>query len=314
MKKIFIAITLILCIQPFYGRQGIRTLKEINSFGGLQSDLFFFITDIDTDENENIYITDSIDCCIKKIDGKGNLICKAGRKGQGPGEFQYPVLIKVFKNNVYVVDQSRPGISVFSKDLKYKNMIIYPYPIYDLQILSNDEIILNSIISKKIPPIVKINMKGDILNGEKKIDGVTNEWWKSAGKLAVDKKDDIYFISSFENSLIKCDYKLNIIWKSNLGEEKRANLKTAETSLGKVVLPTEMLYKDIKVDDDRNIYLLCGKKNKNNSRELLILNSSGDKTGICVIPHPSHLFHIDNKKHIYALADEGVTIKKYLLN
>ena len=44
---------------------------------------------IATDSKGNIYVTDMMDYSVKKFSNKGKLIKKAGRKGQGPGEFSY---------------------------------------------------------------------------------------------------------------------------------------------------------------------------------------------------------------------------------
>jgi len=273
--------------------------------------LFYFITDLDVDENENMYVSDSIDCNIKKIDKNGNILGKAGRKGQGPGEFQFPVIIKVFNNSVYVVDQGKVGISIFTKELKYINSIVFPYPIYDLNILSNNEIVLACMMSNATPSIIKINQKGEIIRGEIKGGFNNNEWWKSMGKIAIDKNDNVFYVSAFENTIYKCDKELKVMWKITLGIKKHATLETADTKIGKVVLPTEMIYKDIKLDVNGNIYLLSGIKNKDNSRDVIVLNSTGENIGKIVIPYPTYIFHIDNKNQIYALADEGITIKKY---
>jgi hypothetical protein len=72
-----------------------------------------------------------------------------------------------------------------------------------------------------------------------------------------------------------------------------------------------MLYKDISIDNDGNIYLVSGTKEKNNSREILVLNSNGDHINSIYLPVPSYLLHIDKNNNFYAIADEGVTIKKY---
>jgi hypothetical protein len=90
-------------------------LKEVLSIGGEEKDILFQWAGVTTDLSNNIYLTDSIDYSIKKFKEDGTLLKKAGRRGQGPGEFLAPRLIKYFDRFLYVTDQNKPGIQVFDE-------------------------------------------------------------------------------------------------------------------------------------------------------------------------------------------------------
>jgi hypothetical protein len=68
----------------------------------------------------NFYIADSKTLKILKFDQSGKFIKEAGRKGQGPGEFQYPREIVLDNNaNVYVLDTGNGRISIFDREFQY---------------------------------------------------------------------------------------------------------------------------------------------------------------------------------------------------
>lgn len=69
------------------------TFRENLSIGaeaGEEYQMFDTNPQLAVDADLNIYILDYRNYRVLKFDKKGNFIWKAGRKGQGPGEFQYP--------------------------------------------------------------------------------------------------------------------------------------------------------------------------------------------------------------------------------
>ena len=72
------------------------------------------------DGNENIYICDQQDCAIKVFNSDGRLIRSFGRKGQGPGEFQYFASLALLPNgNLLVQDAKQARTSIFSLDGRF---------------------------------------------------------------------------------------------------------------------------------------------------------------------------------------------------
>jgi hypothetical protein len=74
------------------------------------------------DVNGNIYVLDNKSSCIFKFDKNGLFIKKAGRKGQGPGEFNNPYCFYVNNKYVLVIDNSNYCIQFFDLDLNYRKM------------------------------------------------------------------------------------------------------------------------------------------------------------------------------------------------
>jgi hypothetical protein len=80
-------------------------LREVLSIGGIDQDVLSQWADVVVDGQDDLFVTDDMDFSVKKFDAKGNLIKKAGRKGQGPGEFSAPRYVGCSEKLVYVTDQ-----------------------------------------------------------------------------------------------------------------------------------------------------------------------------------------------------------------
>jgi len=74
---------------------------------------------IDVDSEENIYLLhlQSRENCIFKFNKEGNFISSFGRRGQGPGEMQYPIFFQVINNEIAVTDPTK--VVFFSNNGKF---------------------------------------------------------------------------------------------------------------------------------------------------------------------------------------------------
>ena len=313
MKKLKIIITLIffgIITQPRFCLTAIKLiqLKEILSIGTLSDDLIFFLTSVAVDEKGFIYLTDSMDYSIKKFDQKGMLIKKTGRKGQGPGEFLFPVIIEYCNGTVYIVDQNRPGIQVFDDNLNYKTHVSFNAPIFDLEVLNNGRIFVLSPLLSELPPILQINgNKSAILDSL--MENPREGYWKSNGKFEIDSQGNIFFVASFEDNIAKFDKERKLIWKKTLLGGRMVKQKYSQAA--KLTIPTEMIYKDIAFDKFGNIYILGGHVAEHRSRDVYVLDNNGNHLTTFMLQEPSHFLYIDNKNFLYSKAAEGTTLKKY---
>lgn len=92
--------------------------KENYIFGG--------ISDIETDDEGNIYISDYINCRVQKYSPTGEYLFTFGNgKGQGPGQFQRPRYIALdSKRNLYVVDINQSKVLIFDSSGRFDREII----------------------------------------------------------------------------------------------------------------------------------------------------------------------------------------------
>ena len=103
------------------------SLEEDLSIGvdeGDENYMFSFPVDIDSDLNGNIYVLDFKELTIKKYDSKGTFERNISRRGQGPGELEYPICFYVDLNDlIYILDYSEKKIEIFDVSGDYKKSI-----------------------------------------------------------------------------------------------------------------------------------------------------------------------------------------------
>ena len=97
-------------------------LELVGTIGGLDAEenlSFNNPNDIVRDSAGNLYILDTDNQRIQKLDSEGKFIKTIGRKGQGPGEFQSAHSMDIDnENNLFVFDMRSRRIEVLSSDGK----------------------------------------------------------------------------------------------------------------------------------------------------------------------------------------------------
>ena len=315
LRIILLIASFSMVVQPtLFGAQiKLIQLKEVLSIGSSDDDLIFFVTSVATDEKGFIYLTDSLDYSVKKFNDKGVLIKKAGRKGQGPGEFMFPVLIECSQGLIYVADQTMPGIQVFDSDLKFKTRLHFNFLLFDLKASSNNSIYGLSLFLAGEPPIAHID--ADVTkNISLSTMSPGASIIKRSGKFDIDGEGNIYFAASFEDKIEKYDKYLKKIWQKNLFGGKKAR-ETSDASISTLKgIPTEMIYKEIALDRTGHLFILGGTGAEHRSRDVYVLDADGNYLTTIVLPEPTHLLHVDQKNYLYSRAGEGTTLKKYAVD
>jgi hypothetical protein len=104
--------------------------------------LFYPPSDIEIDDEGNIYILDSAKKSIQIYDKKGHFLQKFGRKGQGPGEMERPIEMCLDKeNNIYVQDINRRKVHIFNKKGEFIRTITLDFRIGPFEITAEGNIL-----------------------------------------------------------------------------------------------------------------------------------------------------------------------------
>lgn len=141
-------------------------LEEDLSLGNENDDNYYFPkgASIALDDQENLYVLDSGNTRIQKYDAAGKYVQTIGRKGQGPGEFQFPSMICFDgEGNLCVYDMR--SLKIFAADGTYKKSISLVTFIQPRFYISRENFIFGMDINYMAPEgpriaIVKLNPDG----------------------------------------------------------------------------------------------------------------------------------------------------------
>ena len=129
-------------------------LQEVARIDDSDDVLLGRITGISTDERDRIYISDDGEKRINVYTPDGEYLQSLGRKGQGPGEFEYIHNLVIDENHVYALDFSKNFINTyFLETLEFDTTIpllredqriekLQGYFPSDFQVLSSGEVLV----------------------------------------------------------------------------------------------------------------------------------------------------------------------------
>jgi hypothetical protein len=127
--------------------------------------------------------------------------------------------------------------------------------------------------------------------------------------VALDGQGHFYLAYVFQDRIESWDRSGKRLWSKNLLGIKKVEMKKIDD----YVLPTEVCYKDVSLDDRGRLFVLAGKHAKNPSRDVYVLSPSGEWLSTLTLPDTTHCIYIDRQNFLYARANQGITLKKYRL-
>lgn len=151
LKCLFILIV-IFCFLPLFCQHNIKSLEieKLNLILSLPSEenrIFMTIPFISIDGEKNIYAVDNRQHKVFRLDMKGRVTLELGRKGQGPGDLEWPYLITNYNSKVIIVDNS--FISIFNYDGKFEHKFRIYNPVISMAVADN-KIYLTEVQNDKI--------------------------------------------------------------------------------------------------------------------------------------------------------------------
>jgi len=154
--------------EPVYG-EILLDLEEDLSIGREDDDnyVFYQVSNIDVDDQGNIYVLEGGNCRLQKFDRTGQYLQTIGKKGQGPGEFESPSRLFLDKeNNIYVSEQRKRKIHMFNSKGEFVKSILLSDTTTDFSVTPDENIFGVASIrteeeSKRC--VVKMDPKGEII-------------------------------------------------------------------------------------------------------------------------------------------------------
>lgn len=191
-------------------------LEFVRRIGEMESEdenlMFVFPIHVARDEDRNLFVLDSKDNCIKKFDSDGNFLLKFGRNGQGPGEFQYPMLLGIGGENRLIVQCMDSTYQIF--DLMGQYVDRFTMGRYDglfMRVMKSGNVVGYSMNfseeNSRENNILKIfDLEGKTLHqfGEPMLLTNTRDSWSANFlNLSLDVEDHIYASFAYQNRIEK---------------------------------------------------------------------------------------------------------------
>ena len=295
---------------PFFTVQGAYpekiVLEEVLTIGSFDDDSLFQWVGVVADSEGNIYVTDAMDYSLKKFDAAGSLLAKTGRRGQGPGEFTAPRLLDCSEQFLFVTEQYQPVIKVFDKKLQYQFHIPLEGPVGDMKALGDGLVAVVVLSAKSECHLEFYDREGKIV---KKV-----HFYERPSRMLLDmvsfdldSQGNLYLAYNFADRIVKFDDSGKKMWSKNLLGIKQVKSEKISSH----VVPTEIVYKDVALDQSGNLYVLGGKFSENRSRDVYVLSPDGELVSTLTLPDSSHCIYIDGENFLYSRANEGITLKKF---
>ena len=99
-----------------FGATGHSYVLEWGEFGFAKDGKFYKPQNLATDDEQNIYVTDSGNARVQKFTSDGEFLLSWGTNGKEDSQFLFPVGIATFENFVYVVDEKQFTVQKFDSD------------------------------------------------------------------------------------------------------------------------------------------------------------------------------------------------------
>jgi len=219
-----------------WGKNPKVSLEYVKNIGDLESNdenvLFYMPSDIAVDEEGNVYVLDSGNHRIQKFDPQGNFLASFGRRGQGPGEFQYPQSIDIDANGfMYVSDSGNQKLQILKPDGALKKEIKKTDEAPGIIRVRPDRMIMGqgaSVYSfgmarmeeeQELPKLIKIldrDAKVQKEFGDQKdykdmlVNRIGNRY-----HFAVDKESNIYVSFDYQNRIEKYSPEGKLLWRAD---------------------------------------------------------------------------------------------------
>lgn len=247
----------------------------------LNDDLYFkFINALDSDEDQNLYISDANRRVIKcRSDGK--IFWIKDKMGEAPGEFQRVTDVCYSAGKVFICDQKKISILIFQKDGKYLNefKLKEGMPI-DIEIDSKGIIYIqmigaishNNLIYKYSSEGIYL---GSIIEKFYTDDDKFLERAKNGFFFCLDQKDNIVLGLRYEYKIFSYSPEGKMIskWTRELPykPEKLSILKTQNQMriVGSIIL------QDIEIDENGYVYTLWGGQSNDYGLQVDIFSPDG---------------------------------------
>ena len=318
--------------EPMFGEDIFSIEEELSIGVEKEKDEYMFsqIRDIDVDKEGRIYVLDFKEAHVKVFDNKGEYIKTIGKKGQGPGELEFPLSLSITgQNEIMVNDTRNRRLAFFSLEGEFiKNLSTARAGLMRLDIDSAGNITGIVITGDEDNPryeLQKFDPEMNYLHSlySSPLPGATNRFNPFEGGLIWDINKNNQVVYGYPK-----DYEINIfdsegklvkkIMKEydpvKITEEEKEEMKKRESRLPpsmKLIIPKHHNpYRWLLVDDENRIFVMTWEKAAEEKGYYYdIFDPEGRYIAKILLEHPPIVFK-KNKLYTIEQDEEGYQIVK----
>ncbi|MGB9665286.1 MAG: hypothetical protein ACPL25_10285 [Ignavibacteria bacterium] len=295
--------------------QVLSSLVEVLKIGDKKNQILLQVTSVAYSDKNYLYVIDSYAYKVKMFNDKGELLKEAGRRGKERGCFsRQPNLIAYYKNRLAITEFVSSKVHIFSEQLEWLYTFTTAGIIFSISFDSNGNLWVGLIDGEGKTSLVEYNLQG---KQGKKI--------KPKNNLGKDFEfEDLFSVSITKSGLIVIAHSsLNKIelWNTTgkfisdfgisdlpLHTEK---ILVDQTLFSRKYIPSGVIFADIAIDNDENLYLLSGNYSKNPFRDLYVVNKDGESLRKLIFPEEMSKVYFTDKSELIAIQKRGTQIKLY---
>lgn len=300
-----------------------KNLKYLNTIGQDTSCVFYNISSffINSSYDSNMYILDRGDYRLTVMTRNGKPVTTIGGRGEGPGEFISPTFCAACSNYIYVTEQYLPVAHIFDKNYKYvKDVFIELLPC-DISIYNNElaiagvevynpsaiQIGLYSLIDDKTTMLKKLDsVPSDI--GLESDDQSAVMIWKFVN---ISCNNKLFYAAYLYQNFIHCFTAEGDRWTTVVEElPHHSSVKNGAS----MKLPEKKLINCISGNKKGLIFILTGDYSEYKSRQIIILDTEGKKTGELIMNYEAFSVEFVEPDLIYALDIGRIYIHRYKID
>ena len=195
---------------PIAGLEFVRRIGELEPED--EKYMFQEPLSIDRDENGCLYILDNKACTIKKFDRNGQYVSDFGRRGQGPGEFEYPGTISIGDEDKIMVTTMGAVFHIFDLSGRFiKRLQLNQYQGIFMQMMKSGTLVGYSMEirgenSKDNKILKTFDQEGNVRHefGEPfLVDKVQSSWFANFPAIETDNQDNVFINFTHQNRIEK---------------------------------------------------------------------------------------------------------------
>ena len=246
------------------------TLQLIRSIGGIDVEdenlAFKSPYDMCMDKEGNLYILDSRNACIIKLDSKGNYLKTIGRKGQGPGEFQGPFTLDIDADGyLYVSDVTNKRIHILNrKGKEQKTIKIKKYRVQYAGFVKPGYVVVGGLSNlippkeKQLPKLLQVfNLRGKLEYEFGDMFDYKDNWvslWANWFYFDVDEDGYFYLTFRHQNRVEKYTPEGILLWQAD--RKLSYGTEPMDKGLNRQIPKMNTVSEDITVDSEGRIWVL----------------------------------------------------------